>query len=230
MPNKDKLVALAALNNAHWCASVCQANNVASHFTDHAWYALGEVPIFYPNIVTLNGKCRLEIVRSITQQLGGSLSIKDSYSTLALASLGFVRLFDAQWLLAPTSIQVRGRYQVVSNADQLTQWTAAWCQTGSKSPFNSALLHQESVYMIGIYDGDRIIAGGIVNKSKGVVGLTNIFYPMSVATACWLSCLSASYDIGDGLPIVTYQRGDELALVKSLGFIEIGPLSVWARP
>lgn len=230
MVNKDKLLALAAMNNAQWCASVCQANGVAGQFTDQVWYAPGEVPVFYPNIITLKAKCRLETVRPIIQQMGGSLSIKDSFNTLALASLGLVKLFDAQWLLAPAYVQAKGRYQLVTDANQLTQWTAAWCRTPSKSPVNPALLHQASIHFVAIYEEDCLVAGGIINRSEGVVGLTNVFCHTSEARTGWLTCLSAASVIGDGLPVVTYQHGDERTLVKSIGFTEIGPLSVWVKP
>ena len=71
----------------------------------------------------------------------------------------------------------------------------------------------------------RIVAGCVASRSAAVVGLSNRFGPDDLAAGC----LAAVQDFGPGLPVVGYDQEPALALMKSLGFQELGPLRVWLR-
>jgi hypothetical protein len=72
-----------------------------------------------------------------------------------------------------------------------------------------------------------VVAGDIANRSGDVVGVSNVFAHAD-AKRSWAGCLAASIDAFPGLPLVGYERGDELVIAQALGFEAMGPLRVWA--
>lgn len=165
--NQEKLVCLAALNNAQWCHLVCQANRALGQFNDQAWHSIDEVPNYYPNIITLTPNCSLETVQAIAQQIQGRVSSKDSFNNLPLTQLGFKKLFDAQWLLAPVTVSRSLSYQLIRDTQQLEEWERAWSRAPKSGLFNQTILNNPAIRFVGIYNHHELVAGGIINKSKG---------------------------------------------------------------
>jgi hypothetical protein len=225
----EKLIYVAAVNNAEWCHIVCQANGANGQFNDQVWHSTHKVPDYYPNIITLSAACSLETVQAITQKIAGKVAIKDSFNTLPFAPLGFKKLFDAQWLLGPTTNNRKLDYQLVNDINQLKQWETAWDGALSNSPFGYSVRKHPSILFVAIYQDNQILAGSIINKSAGAVGLTNVFWPVDDPAPYWLTCLAAAETFGAGLPVLSYVNNTSLELAKSIGFRELGPLSVWVR-
>jgi hypothetical protein len=93
-------IELAARNNAHWCDAVCRANGAPGEFRDAIWLNRHAVPPFYSNAVTLTPGDAAEQLALIGELAADrtAFSVKDSFATLDLRSLGFEVLFEATWL------------------------------------------------------------------------------------------------------------------------------------
>ncbi len=76
------------------------------------------------------------------------------------------------------------------------------------------------------YRDQQVVAGAIANRSGDVVGVSNVFAHTD-AERSWAGCLTTIIDAFPGLPLVGYERGDELVIAQGLGFEAVGPLRVW---
>jgi hypothetical protein len=185
----------AARNNAIWCDTVCSAHGTPGVFYDALWLNRKPVPRFYPNVVTLTDQqdtaTQISYIQTLaTSNLRRGWGIKDSFSTLALADLGFQLLFEATWLwLSPFTITTylpdpRIRWSLVKGASELVEWETAWSRdTGNGSSrqqprlFVPTLLADQNIAFIAAYHGEKIVAGAIANRTGDVVGLSNVFTP-----------------------------------------------------
>jgi len=95
--------------------------------------------------------------------------------------------------------------------------------------FPAALLDDEDLVFIAAYQGPHIVAGAIANRTEAVVGLSNVFVPPMEAARFWAGCVAAGLQAFPGLPLVGYERGEELIMARQLGFDDVGPLRVWVR-
>ncbi|WP_308312518.1 hypothetical protein [Streptomyces sp. ISL-11] len=160
-------------------------------------------------------------------------TIKDSFATLDLASNGFIELFHAQWIHRPAGLPAPGtsalRAERVSTAARLHDWQVAWHGgDGTPDVFRPALLDDPSVRVLALYDGEVLSGGVVLNRSAGVVGLSNLFAVDGIdVDAVWSSAITAAADHFPGLPLVGYEHGDDLAHALAGGFAAIGPLRVW---
>lgn len=109
-------------------------------------------------------------------------------------------------------------------------------QSGSKPgdseqafTFNKEIMARADVKFISLCKDQKIVAGAVANKSAGVVGLSNIFCNAEEKRVYWKVVTRAVHTLFPDLEIVGYESGDELALALSIGFQELGNLSVWAR-
>ena len=77
--------------------------------------------------------------------------------------------------------------------------------------------------------GFRVVAGGMLYRSDGVVGLSNVVAEAADAVAVWRSLILLSAQTFPRLPLVGYELGGELAAALDAGF-EIGdPLRIWVQ-
>jgi hypothetical protein len=238
----------AARNNAIWCDTVCRAHGVPGEFHDALWINRHTVPRFYSNAVTLSdGRAKAaqlaHLQALLDSRLPGSWSVKDSFRELDLTALGFQVLFEATWLWRPASpaipqsVPAGVRWNQVRNASELAQWETAWNDdpaNTSSAPqprlFLPALLADQRIAFLAAYQGQVIVAGAIANRTGDVVGLSNVFVPKAEDRAWfWADCIAAIQDRFPGLPLVSYQRGPELALAQTVGFEPLQDLSVWIR-
>jgi len=219
-------ITLAARNNAEWCDAVTRSRGGHARFEPEFWIHPGEAPPFYPNAVTLAPTPRLpaEIV-----QAEDGFSVKDSFASLDLAPLGYEILFDATWIWRdpqPVARSDVASWSIVRAAVSLARWEAAW--RGDEEPldlFRPALLQEpDHAFIAGTVAG-RIVAGCVASRSASVIGISNLFGPDDLAAGC----LAALQDWSPGLPVVGYDHEPTLALMKSLGFQELGALRVWLR-
>jgi hypothetical protein len=90
-------------------------------------------------------------------------------------------------------------------------------------------LADETIAFIAAYRQGQIVAGVIANRTGEVVGLSNLFVPGEAKTMFWAGCVAGVMAAFPGLPVVGYERGDDLAIAQTLGFESLGPLRVWLR-
>jgi hypothetical protein len=185
----------------------------------HAWVNAEPVPRFYPNVVTLaHGGAALAEQRSTVDilaksNLPGRWAVKDSFNTLDLSRQGFDILLEASW--------IRSEMPTTGASSDIV-WQRE--TSGGAWPFSDA--------NFAMFTGRRglgVVAGGMLYRSDGVVGLSNVVAEAADALPVWRSLILLSAQTFPRLPLVGYESGAELAAALDAGF-EIGdPLRVWVR-
>ena len=155
--------------------------------------------------------------------------VKDAFDCLNFLDESLSELFSASWIYANDLQAVDTSYwiQIKSKSDLLL-WEAAWKDVGSPSnqrQFPDAILGRSDVVIWGRKKSKRFDAGAVVaNISSECVGLSNCFgwnaYP-AAATLCT--------ELAQELPVVGYERGDDLVIALSTGLEAIGTLRVWTK-
>ena len=173
----------------------------------------------------------------------GGWSIKDSYACLDLNSNGFSELFVASWIwLDPPGLPSPGAssgiaWSQVTSATEMLEWEAAWAGDSKNlsavkdhRQFPESLLQDDRcAFIAGRSQDNDIVAGGILNASPGVVGLSNVFAEPGVTPEIWLGLVRSAAEAFPGAPLVGYERGADLAAAERAGFSTIGKLRVWRR-
>ncbi|MFK7915605.1 MAG: hypothetical protein AB8B93_16940 [Pseudomonadales bacterium] len=220
----------AVLNNAAWCRAIADSHNVDSIDQGALWYCDKALPRLYPNIVTLAEHTPTgALIETLDTRLAPGWGIKDSFSDLDLLPAGFTKAFDAQWYCRPAAQQTPSRddhdytLSAVTDERSLLHWSNAW--GNGADIFNPALIRNAAVELVYVERGGAITAGLALNRTGGVVGLSNVFGKPSDLLAC-VSLVARQHP--DDL-LVGYGDTTELAAVSPLGFEPIGPLRVWVR-
>ncbi|NBJ12947.1 hypothetical protein [Microvirga arsenatis] len=233
----NELATLAARNNALWCDAVCRADGRPGEFRDDLWLNRHGTPRFYPDAVTLTGHPGLaDVVASLVgTDPGRGWAVKDSFAAIDLSPLGFQPLFDAQWLFLepPAAGSVPEEVAVVENARDLTAWSHAWSGPGASPepcPFGTALLSDPDIVFASFRQDRSIVAGGILNRGGGAVGLSNLFAPADRIDAVWRGMAALAARRFPGLPLVGYEREAEREAATRNGFVPVGDLRIWHRP
>ena len=178
------------------------------------------MPRFYPNAVTLAADeaaqasqlADLDILAA--SNLPGRWAVKDSFATLDLARRGFDVLLEASWIRAAMpadgpACNIEWRREARGNATLPYDDTDFAWFTGRR--------------------GLRVVAGGMLYRAAGVVGLTNVVAEAADAVAVWRSLIVLAAQAFPRLPLVGYESGEELTAALDAGF-EIGDsLRVWVR-
>lgn len=234
-------IKFAALNNALWCDAVCRAHGGDTMLTEHVWFNRVNSPPFYPNVDTLTKDGRaaqLGVIQSLMESpLSGGWGVKDSFCTLDLAPLGFRPLFEAQWIWRdpePTlkNLLPDAGWTVIRTPAELARWEAGWRgPEGDPSLhiFVPTLLDTPDTFFLAARRAGEIVAGVVATRTGEVVGVSNLFTPPGEKADFWAGAVATVQQIFPGLPLVGYESGEDLEIVPSLGFEEIGPLRVWLR-
>jgi hypothetical protein len=243
----DPRIRSAARNNAEWCEAVSSARGTPGEFDDGIWFNRHPVPRYYPNAVTLHETAHhdtghvLDHIRELANaRLPGAWAVKDSFGLLDLASSGFAPLFDAQWIVHNPDVPLGNyplpnwRWTTIDSVAGLDDWEAAWSVASGELPgqprvFAPALLENRRVAVVAAFEGDRIVAGAIANRSNDVVGLSNPFSPQSSELASAARVLSLLSELFPRMPVVGYANGAELKGSVRLGYEPIGRLRVWIK-
>jgi hypothetical protein len=242
------LLAAAVANNADWCDSVCRAFGCDTARIDGLWVNRSPAPAFYPNAVTLDHVDTAVQFDGVRSMLEGPLprpwAVKDSFGALDLAPLGFEVLLEAEWIGLSADHQVPeprhgGTAWVPVRTDSdLVAWERAWRvsnmdASAASAPrlFQPILLRDHDIrFLAGIRAG-RIVAGVIANRSDDgtgpVVGVSNIVLPGGDLETHGPGVLAAVRHAFPGLPLVGYERGDDLTAMLALGLRSLGSLRVW---
>jgi hypothetical protein len=237
---------LAVLNNVHWYQAMFAAHGLASHTDARVWRSCETPPRFHSNLVVLSPATRQADVEGCIAEIGPRLargwSLKDSYACLDLTALGFAQLFQASWIwrdaqaIGAVQAATRLTWARVASPRQLADWERAWSgDPGNAHPASASRQFPDRLlgsadhgFFAGMAEG-RVVAGGIANRSPGVVGLSNVFSPPALANETWSAMLSGLATAFPGLPVVGYERGADLQLAQDLGFESLGALRVWCH-
>jgi hypothetical protein len=226
-------------NSLGWYEAVLRPHGVSGEITMGVWTCRQRVPPYYSNAITVDAsdaRVQAEVLRDLAMDLARPFSVKDSFAALELAPLGLRPLFDAEWMWrdpssgAPEHGPRNLEWRRVTSDEELDRWEAAWRTNGS--PANSRvflpdLLTSGDVLLLAGHQGDRIVAGCAANHTPGVVGFSNFFAEDAERESVMASALGAVMRLAPGLPVVGYDRGDDLAIARRLGFHTVGALRVW---
>lgn len=224
------LIRVAAQNNAEWCDAFCRTHDIVGHFRTDYWSSPVRTPRYYPDAVTLLPEITIERVLSGIDTSEGC-SVKDSFAGLDLAAAGFQPLFTAHWLARePAGSRIRSarRWSVLTTAEQLGEWEAAWADSPEGAGFfKPSLLKDETIGVLASYEGDRIVTGAIANRSSTVIGLSNVFDVAGDLESAWVGAAAIAAGLWEEMPTVGYDSGDSLDAALAGGFKSIGELVVW---
>lgn len=178
------------------------------------------MPRFYPNVVTLqSGKAVLAEQRDaidilVKSSLPGRWSVKDSFNALDLSRRGFELLFEARW--------IRNAMPLPGAPSDIV-----W-QRETKSAAGLPFDDPDFAMFTG-RRGFQVVAGGMLYRAEGVVGLSNVVADATDARAVWRSLALLAAQTFPRLPLVGYESGEELKAASDAGF-EIGDkLRIWVR-
>jgi hypothetical protein len=226
----DPRAVAAALNNADWCDLVCRTYGAVTTFSADAWVTATRSPPGYPDAVTLH---RSVVADALLTRIDASTgcSVKDSFASLDLSGNGFQILFDAEWIhrpaLAYDTVDAL-HWRVVETVDELQAWATAH---GDGAVFRPGLLDDPSVAVVLLATdaGDAVAAGAVGNRSREVVGVSNLFAVSAELDAVWAGATAVLSARFPGLPLVGYERGADLAAAHRVGFTSVGRLRVWNK-
>lgn len=239
---------LAVLNSVHWYEAMFAAHGLAGETDGRVWFSHATAPPFHSNLVVVSPAATQVDVEAHLVELGkrprpGGWSVKDSYTCLDLSPLGFAQLFQAEWIWrdpAQAAIRDAGSrlsWARVTTADQLAEWERAWsgdvrngAEIPSRRQFPDRLLQSLDHAFFAGHAGGSVVAGGIANRSPGVVGLSNLFAPQALAEEAWNALVSCAAATFPNAPLVGYERGADLEVARRAGFLPVGALRVWCRP
>jgi hypothetical protein len=158
-------------------------------------------------------------------------TIKDSFASLDLSTEGFRVLFDAQWIMSQTpptkAWSVPSDWTEITDPVGLRLWEEAWCQEdGPRGLFRPGLLSKPVVVLGRIANG-RVVAGGVVNRSAGAAGISNVFAQAGRGPETWTALAQCARKFFPDIPLIGYERGEQLADAQDSGFQAVGSLRVW---
>ena len=226
------LARMAARNNAEWCDAFCRTHGIAGRFRAESWSTSVRTPPLYPDAVTLLPGVEVEhLLCGIDRSEG--CSVKDSFADLDLTAAGFRPLFQAEWLHQASgnarAASCRG-WSTLTTEQQLGEWESTWAgRTEASGVFRPALLVDETIRVLARYDGGRIVAGGVANRSATVIGLSNVFDAAGDVESAWLGGAAAAKAVWGQMPVVGYDSGASLDAARQAGFDSIGDLVVWLK-
>lgn len=241
-------VELAVLNSTRWYEAMFAAHGLASETDGCVWRSHETPPPFHSNLVVLAPTTTQRDIEAYASDIEKhrprtGWSLKDSYAMHNLASVGCSMLFEADWiwrdpvLAGEYRCESRLTWSRVAKLSDLTEWENAWSgDTRNEAEFlrsrqfpASMLESPDHAFFAGLFEG-KVLAGGIANRSPGVVGLSNVFSPPEFLEDTWNALTIAVSAAFPGTPIVGYERGAELDIAQGRGFAPIGKLRVWCWP
>jgi hypothetical protein len=121
-------------------------------------------------------------------------------------------------------------WDVVTNPDDLVRWEASWAGGGEViGLFPPALLDDPDCVVLACRRDGAQVGGVIAYTAGGVTGISNVFKSGIADGPLWAGVVRAIARVRPGLPIVGYERGEDLAEARQAGFQVLGPLRVWTR-
>jgi hypothetical protein len=230
----EPLLHAAVINNARWCDAVCRSHGYPGEFADRIWMSIGHCLPFYPNAITLSPDVTAAEATA-GQDPSRPFAIKDSFARLDLAPEGLTPLFDAEWIAlrpAPGDPAARDElsWEAVTNPGELARWEAAWADGGNVTGlFRPALLDDPDCAILACRRDGALAGGAIAYSTNGVTGISNVFKSGIADGPLWTGAVRAAATLRPSLPVVGYERGEDLAEARRAGCRVVGPLRIWAR-
>lgn len=232
----NDFVIKAAQNNAEWCDIVCRIHGVPGEFLENIWINQQEVPtLLYPNAVTikpLSNTTLDEIIHTLKEIPLKSYAIKDSFNELSPDKLDSKILFEADWIMIDNKELIHptttSDWTIIKDEKELENWEDAWNsdQSIGQRIFLPSILSEKGVFFLAKYKDDQIVAGGIINISRDVIGLSNVFTSEHSISNPWNEISVFAKEKISTLPCVGYERDNDLVQALEAGFKTIGRLKV----
>lgn len=228
---------ICAANNVDWYQCVFRAHGLDDERTASHWQSRAAAPPYYSNFVTLapeSTREQLAAIDRLASALERSFTLKDAFAALPLAERGLTPLFDAQWIwleVNATPAAPEPGWERISAPQALALWEDDWNGTSPAGMriFPPSTLTDPNVGFFGKRENGHYVAGCIANRSRDCVGFSNFFAPSEGKADCMISAVSAVAGFGAGLPVVGYERGEDLEMALAAGFQSVGRLRVWVR-
>lgn len=237
-----ELVGSAARNNALWCDAVCSAHGVPGEFLESVWLNRHGTPRYYPDVVTLRSdtEAPLQTIAALVASFrDGGWAVKDSFRCLDLEPLGFSVLFEAEWIgmrspVADARYDDAGlEWRAVAGGAGLIDWEREWAGANA-GPADPRVIpdrlqpHADLRFLLALDDGVPV-CGGALNRGAGVVGLSNVFASGVEPDMAWNGLVREAVKSFPDLPLVGYERGQDLVAARRAGFESMGEMRVWLR-
>lgn len=241
---------VAIANNHAWYLSIFDAHGRASRLEEHYWSTDADPPPYYSNLVTrtrgaLAREVQLQRLSELRARVGGrGWGCKDSFDELpsaALAMLGLRPLFRAHWYgwaVGGASPEPETRLKAcrIQAPEALYSWEVHWRSSspaGDRRVFPDAVLADPTVEFFEMTLDSRAAGGFVLNRSEGAIGLSNVFQldGSEIDSGAFVrECARGARLLHPDRPVVGYGPQTELASLTGLGFVSLGPLSVWVAP
>ncbi len=211
------------------------------------WASPTRTPPLYPDAVTLTASPSIpDLLARIDVSPG--CSVKDSFSSIDLEPFGFGVAFEAQWIVranpGPAARCLGPRWEVarevawevarevawevVSDRAGFAEWERSWrSESDPEDVLRGALAEDDAVTVLAARNADRVVAGGILNRAAGVVGISNVFWHSGTAETAWSGLLDITDALFGGSILVGYEEADVVQALAGYGFEPAGPLRVW---
>ena len=225
---QDKAI-LAAHNNADLCGAIMAASGVSTERDELVYFCIDTPLPYYPKIVTLEPSSSSEL----NYRVRGHSGIKDSFSCLDRDALDLRIAFEASWIWADAGLREQStKWTWIESVHDLSNWHQAW--NGNDSTLDQMIfppkcLNDPNLVFLARMSGTIVEAGCIANLSKDVVGMSNVFSTKSNDSLLYAEALAAVSSVGPHLPVVGYERGNDLDAACRAGFKVIGPLRILVR-
>lgn len=234
----------AIKNNAKWCDLITKGHGKPGDFESGLWRNTNQVPLFYPNIITLDQKtseAQKDIIDTITSiNPKDNWAIKDSYARLELEGDGFFELFESHWFYRSSEIDLPNisaeNFQIVKieTDSDLLRWEKAWSKYQPITPvegsiFPKSILSKPDVVVLASIRGDEFISGLIANKTDDVIGISNLFGLSLFEREKMLPLLGIIWQSLGRNSFVGYESIEDIERAVELDFEAIGALKVWMK-
>lgn len=243
--SRIEYVRKAIENNVYWCDTVCRAHGIPGEIHDGFWINFHKTLPYYSNLITIGDEKSADVQRSALESLikadiAPSWTVKDSWACLDLTELGFDLLFEASWICRspqqdmPQASTNSIAWSRIDDVAGLAEWESAWRSEDANTEavsqprmFPSGMLADSNIaFLAGRLNG-IVVAVAVANRTKDVVGLSNVFGHEIDIESCWSGCVRAVQNFFPDLRIVGYERGKDLNSAIRAGFNELHPLYVW---
>ena len=234
----EELLNGAIKNNAELCELVCSSNGTTGVYRNGYWVSAHTVADYYPNFITIDPDVNIDLFQKEIADFNPkrAWTVKDSYSKFNLKPLGFKTLFTASWVKAPekfsASEPTQAEWKVVESEEELLAWEKSWSgrwEPKQKTLFKPALLQNPEIKFIAANLDGEIVAGVIANLSRSVVGYSNLFVHRKSPQSYWVEAIEFIRKQYKSLPVVGYERDEDLKTALALGFKPLGDLMVWLK-
>lgn len=216
----------AALLNASWCDAVCRALGLPTRWTAEAWTVAERSPGGYPDAVTLSREAQVATVLNRVDDQPGC-SVKDRFAVLDLGPSGFHMLFEATWIRRAAAAGAGSAATLDWHGVRTPADLEQWSEGHGLDVFIPALLDTDDLRFYGTGSADG--AGFALNRSGGVVGVSNVIAGSADLVTVWSDLIVVAAQTYPGFDLVGYELGTDLQAALAVGFAGIGPLRVWMR-